>query len=61
MQLLHPGGQYLTREHFRPLLMYIIDAHPSLDFLKAAPDFHARYVDTVLARIFYTVNRYEES
>eukprot|EP00047_Mylnosiga_fluctuans_P023664 m.143135 g.143135 ORF g.143135 m.143135 type:complete len:548 (-) comp9660_c0_seq2:161-1804(-) len=57
IQLCNPGATALRREHLRPLVSYVIDIHPSLDFLRAAPEFHARYIDTVLARIFYTVNR----
>lgn len=34
----------------------VVDTHPSLNFLQAAPDFHSRYVTTVVARIFFCVN-----
>lgn len=35
----------------------VVDTHPGLAFLKEAAEFHSRYVHTVIARIFYTVNR----
>lgn len=36
---------------------YFVDSHPGLSFLKEAAEFHSRYVHTVIARIFYSVNR----
>jgi len=35
----------------------VVDTHPGLAFLKEATEFHSRYVHTVIARIFYSVNR----
>lgn len=35
----------------------VLDSHPGLSFLKEAAEFHSRYVHTVIARIFYCVNR----
>uniref|UniRef100_A0ABI7ZNK2 EF-hand domain-containing protein n=1 Tax=Felis catus TaxID=9685 RepID=A0ABI7ZNK2_FELCA len=35
----------------------VVDTHPGLTFLKDAPEFHSRYITTVIQRIFYTVNR----
>eukprot|EP00064_Thunnus_orientalis_P009961 superscaffoldBa00001302_g9987 len=35
----------------------IVDTHPGLTFLKDAPEFHSRYITTVIQRIFYVVNR----
>ena len=40
-----------------PLVQDVVDVHPGLAFLKEAPEFHSRYVHTVIARIFYSVNR----
>ncbi|KAM3173681.1 Serine/threonine-protein phosphatase 2A regulatory subunit B'' subunit alpha [Hymenolepis weldensis] len=34
----------------------VVDTHPSLTFLQAAPEFHARYVTTVVSRIFFCTN-----
>eukprot|EP00050_Salpingoeca_kvevrii_P016508 m.56160 g.56160 ORF g.56160 m.56160 type:complete len:523 (-) comp6985_c0_seq2:319-1887(-) len=55
--ILNPGARDLGPDDFVPLIRYILDNHPGLDFLQDSPEFHARYIDTVIARIFYTVNR----
>ncbi|XP_076013694.1 serine/threonine-protein phosphatase 2A regulatory subunit B'' subunit alpha isoform X2 [Genypterus blacodes] len=52
-----PGCNYLEQEDFIPLLQDIVDTHPGLTFLKDAPEFHSRYITTVIQRIFYVVNR----
>lgn len=51
------GCNYLEQEDFIPLLQDVVDTHPGLTFLKDAPEFHSRYITTVIQRIFYTVNR----
>ncbi|KAK6325370.1 hypothetical protein J4Q44_G00047120 [Coregonus suidteri] len=55
--LAKPGCTYLDQEDFIPLLQDIVDTHPGLTFLKDAPEFHSRYITTVIQRIFYVVNR----
>ncbi|XP_076833401.1 serine/threonine-protein phosphatase 2A regulatory subunit B'' subunit alpha isoform X2 [Brachyhypopomus gauderio] len=55
--LAKPGCNDLEQEDFIPLLQDIVDTHPGLTFLKDAPEFHSRYITTVIQRIFYTVNR----
>ncbi|XP_032827838.2 serine/threonine-protein phosphatase 2A regulatory subunit B'' subunit alpha isoform X1 [Petromyzon marinus] len=55
--LARPGCSYLVQEDFIPLLQDIVDSHPGLTFLKEAPEFHSRYITTVIQRVFYTVNR----
>ncbi|XP_013414991.1 serine/threonine-protein phosphatase 2A regulatory subunit B'' subunit beta isoform X1 [Lingula anatina] len=55
--LAKPGCFYLTTEEFVPLIQDVVDTHPGLTFLQDAPEFHSRYVHTVIARIFYCVNR----
>ncbi|KAG8445568.1 hypothetical protein GDO86_010370 [Hymenochirus boettgeri] len=55
--LAKPGCNYLDQEDFIPLLQDIVDTHPGLTFLKEAPEFHSRYITTVIQRIYYTVNR----
>uniref|UniRef100_A0A673MFM9 Serine/threonine-protein phosphatase 2A regulatory subunit B'' subunit alpha-like n=1 Tax=Sinocyclocheilus rhinocerous TaxID=307959 RepID=A0A673MFM9_9TELE len=55
--LAKPGCNYLEQEDFIPLLQDIVDTHQGLTFLKDAPEFHSRYITTVIQRIFYTVNR----
>nr|CAG4649922.1 EOG090X00JH [Sida crystallina] len=51
------GRTYLVPEDFVPLVQDVVDTHPGLTFLKEAAEFHSRYVHTVIARIFYNVNR----
>ncbi|OXB83438.1 UNVERIFIED_CONTAM: hypothetical protein H355_006285 [Colinus virginianus] len=52
-----PGCGCLEQEDFIPLLQDVVETHPGLTFLKDAPEFHSRYITTVIQRIFYTVNR----
>lgn len=47
---------YLESDDFIPLLQDIVETHPGLEFLREASDFHSRYIHTVIARIFYSVN-----
>ena len=51
-----PNKQYLDRDDFKPILKILMDNHPGLDFLKATPEFQERYADTVIERIFFTVD-----
>lgn len=44
-------------EDLIPLVQDVVETHPGLTFLKEAIEFHSRYVHTVIARIFYCVNR----
>ncbi|XP_024602020.1 serine/threonine-protein phosphatase 2A regulatory subunit B'' subunit alpha isoform X2 [Neophocaena asiaeorientalis asiaeorientalis] len=55
--LAKPSCSYLEQDDFVPLLQDVVDTHPGLTFLKDAPEFHSRYITTVIQRIFYTVNR----
>lgn len=48
---------FLLPEDFIPMIQDVINCHPGLLFLKHAFEFHSRYVHTVIARIYYTVNR----
>uniref|UniRef100_T1J4V3 EF-hand domain-containing protein n=1 Tax=Strigamia maritima TaxID=126957 RepID=T1J4V3_STRMM len=48
---------YLLPEDFTPLIQDVVNSHPGLTFLKEAVEFHSRYVHTVIARIYYSVNR----
>lgn len=52
-----PSKIYLEFDDFLPFLKDIVSTHPGLNFLRDAPEFHTRYMNTVIARIFYTVNR----
>ncbi|KAJ3653215.1 hypothetical protein Zmor_012479 [Zophobas morio] len=48
---------WLAPEDFIPLIQDVVETHPGLTFLKEATEFHSRYVHTVIARIYYCVNR----
>nr|XP_045610119.1 AF4/FMR2 family member lilli-like isoform X4 [Procambarus clarkii] len=48
---------YLMPEDFLSMIQDVVDTHPGLTFLKEATEFHSRYVHTVIARIYYCVNR----
>jgi len=47
---------YIEVEDFEVLLKDIIHTHPGLQFLLDAPEFHSRYIVTVITRIFYVIN-----
>lgn len=49
--------QLLAPEDFIPMVQDVVETHPGLTFLKEATEFHSRYVHTVIARIYYNVNR----
>ncbi|XP_037652985.1 serine/threonine-protein phosphatase 2A regulatory subunit B'' subunit beta-like isoform X7 [Choloepus didactylus] len=55
--LVSPGSEHLVQEDFVPFVQDVVNTHPGLAFLKDAPEFHSRYITTVIQRIFYTVNR----
>ncbi|XP_064394200.1 serine/threonine-protein phosphatase 2A regulatory subunit B'' subunit delta-like isoform X2 [Halichondria panicea] len=58
VKLLATNGQsYLTEDDFVPLIQDLVNAHPGLAFLNSAPEFHERYVETVIGRIFYEVDK----
>lgn len=52
-----PKRQWIAPEDWVPLVQDVVDTHPGLAFLKEASEFHSRYVHTVIARIYYNVNR----
>ena len=53
------GGKnnYLVYEDFELLLQDIVDSHPGLTFLTSHQEFHSRYIQTVVGRIFFQINR----
>ncbi|KAK5890216.1 hypothetical protein CesoFtcFv8_013762 [Champsocephalus esox] len=55
--LAKPCCNYLEQDDFIPFLQDVVNTHAGLAFLKDAPDFHSRYITTVIQRIFYNVNR----
>jgi len=50
-------NKFLVRDDFRILISEVVNRHPGLTFLERTPEFQFRYVQTVIARIFYRVNR----
>ncbi|XP_021356327.1 serine/threonine-protein phosphatase 2A regulatory subunit B'' subunit beta-like isoform X3 [Mizuhopecten yessoensis] len=55
--LAKPSTNYLDEDDIIPLIQDVVDTHPGLTFLQEAPEFHSRYVNTVIARMFYCINR----
>jgi serine/threonine-protein phosphatase 2A regulatory subunit B'' len=47
----------IVYDDWEPLMQDIVDTHPGLKFLHDHKEFHTRYIKTVIARIYYTVNR----
>ncbi|AQK65107.1 Serine/threonine protein phosphatase 2A regulatory subunit B''alpha [Zea mays] len=52
-----PGCTYLTQDDFKPVLKELLATHPGLEFLQGTPEFQERYAETVIYRIFYSINR----
>ncbi|PVD18289.1 hypothetical protein C0Q70_20838 [Pomacea canaliculata] len=50
------GGK-AYKEQMGRLTKDVVDCHPGLSFLQDAPEFHSRYIHTVISRIFFCVNR----
>lgn len=50
------GRDVLTPQDFAPFIDELMREHPGLQFLKETPEFQERYGETVIARIFYSVN-----
>ena len=51
-----PDCDYITPDDLRPVILGIIVSHPGLTFLKGAAEFQDRYAETVIYRIFYSLN-----
>ena len=54
--VLRPGATGFGPADLKPFVEAILQTHPGLEFLADAPEFGPRYVETVVARIFYSVN-----
>jgi Ca2+-binding EF-hand superfamily protein len=52
-----PARNYLVKEDFHSILYDLISTYPGLNFLIDSTLFHARYVEVVVVRIFWNVNR----
>ncbi len=49
--------QHLNYESFRPLMEIVLRHHPGLEFLAETQEFQRKYAQTVVFRIFYTINK----
>ncbi|GFH29172.1 uncharacterized protein HaLaN_27792, partial [Haematococcus lacustris] len=49
--------RYLTYEDFSPVLDMLLRHHPGLEFLAGTAEFQKKYAETVVYRIFYTLNK----
>lgn len=52
-----PDSNVLDFEDFEPFVQDVVESHPGLTFLQDAPEFHSRYVTTVISRVMFCVNR----
>jgi len=50
-------GDFVSQDDFRLVIRALLDTHPGLEFLKHTAEFQDRYLETVIYRIFYTVNK----
>ena len=50
-------GDFVSQNNFRLVIRALLDTHPGLEFLKHTAEFQDRYLETVIYRIFYTVNK----
>ncbi|CAL6441005.1 unnamed protein product [Bathycoccus prasinos] len=50
-------GDFVSQNDFRSVIRALLDTHPGLEFLKHTAEFQDRYLETVIYRIFYTVNK----
>ena len=48
-----PDRTYIVKEDFRPILQTLLKENSSLAFLKEYPTYQQKYINTVIARIFY--------
>lgn len=51
-----PDRAAVLPSDFRPLMAGILGSHPGLAFLQDSPEFQDRYAETVVHRIFYSLN-----
>lgn len=49
--------EFIRKEDFMPMFMDLIHTHPGLHFLKDTPQFHSKYCEVVITRIYWNVNR----
>ena len=49
--------QYLTFADFWPMMECVLRYHPGLEFLAETQEFQRKYAETVIHRIFYSLNK----
>jgi serine/threonine-protein phosphatase 2A regulatory subunit B'' len=55
--LKRPGAKFVVPQDWHAVLQELLETHAGLDFLRETKEFQARYVETVIARIYYTLDR----
>eukprot|EP00730_Choanoeca_flexa_P007502 TRINITY_DN12341_c6_g1_i3.p1 TRINITY_DN12341_c6_g1~~TRINITY_DN12341_c6_g1_i3.p1 ORF type:complete len:536 (+),score=121.54 TRINITY_DN12341_c6_g1_i3:110-1717(+) len=55
--VINPEEGALLPDDWRDMVTYVLHEHPGLEFLAGSPEYHERYIDTVIARIYYTCDR----
>ena len=56
-----PDTSYIVPDDFKSLFKNLLETHPGLEFLQATPEFQERYADTVVMRIFFTLDTNDDS
>ena len=51
------GRNYVVQGDLKSMLAGILLSHPGLEFLQDTPEFQDRYAETVILRIFYSLDR----
>lgn len=51
------GATHVFPKDFLPLMHELLETHAGLEFLRGTKEFQARYAETVIARIFYRLDR----
>ncbi|KAI5687237.1 EFhand domain pair [Leishmania braziliensis] len=54
-----PLRPYLLPQDFVAYISVLLTYHPGLAFLRQTPDFQTKYLDTVIYRIFYELDRFD--
>eukprot|EP01050_Picozoa_sp_SAG11_P002348 SAG11_NODE_117_length_15962_cov_71.527925_1_plen_384_part_00 len=52
------GAQHVVPKDWLPLMHELLETHVGLEFLRETKEFQARYAETVIARIFFRLDRH---
>ncbi|GMT03025.1 hypothetical protein PENTCL1PPCAC_25199, partial [Pristionchus entomophagus] len=55
--LSHGGRSYLVEADFHSLILDLIHTHPGLEFYRKSEEFHDKFYQVIVTRIFWSVNR----